>query len=302
MYFVDERFGYGTIEEYSRSKTRREGLLHGRLYRTYLKRPIDVLGSLLGLAVLSPVFLIIAILIRADSPGPILFRQIRIGKDGRSFWFYKFRSMVENAEEMKHKLMHLNELEGPVFKISEDPRITPIGRFLRKTSLDELPQLLNVLYGQMSLVGPRPPLPSEVEKYEGWQRDKLTVLPGITCLWQISGRNHIGFTEWMRLDIEYIRRQSLGLGATRIQAPIHAGHADLNAPLSGVAFGVPALSQRVSAQPAAIQPRVPPTRTLPKSDSGLRRCRKHRAVTGLWAAPYKSAQMSRVRSSPVRLD
>ncbi len=211
MYFVDERFGYGTIEEYSRGRAKREGLLHGRFYRTYLKRPLDVLGSLLGLVVLSPVFLIIAVLIRLDSPGPILFRQVRIGKDGRPFWFFKFRSMVENAEEMKQKLMHLNELEGPVFKISEDPRITPIGRFLRKTSLDELPQLLNVLYGQMSLVGPRPPLPCEVEKYEGWQRDKLTVLPGITCLWQISGRNHIGFTEWMRLDIEYIRRQSLGL-------------------------------------------------------------------------------------------
>jgi exopolysaccharide biosynthesis polyprenyl glycosylphosphotransferase len=211
LYFVDERFGYGTIEECSRGRTSRDGLLQGRVYRTYIKRPVDVIGSLLGLMLLSPVFLIIAILIKLDSPGPVLFRQVRIGKGGRPFWFYKFRSMVENAEEMKQKLMHLNELEGPVFKISEDPRITPIGTFLRKTSLDELPQLVNVLAGQMSLVGPRPPLPCEVEKYEGWQRDKLRVLPGITCLWQISGRNHIGFTEWMRLDIEYIRRQSLGL-------------------------------------------------------------------------------------------
>lgn len=211
MYFVDERFGYGTIEECARARATRQGLLCGRLYRTYIKRPVDVIGSLGGLIVLSPVFMVIAILIKLDSPGPVLFRQVRVGKDGRPFWFYKFRSMIENAEEMKQKLMHLNELEGPVFKISEDPRVTPIGRFLRRTSLDELPQLLNVLYGQMSLVGPRPPLPCEVEKYEGWQRDKLTVLPGITCLWQISGRNHIGFTEWMRLDIEYIRRQSLGL-------------------------------------------------------------------------------------------
>jgi lipopolysaccharide/colanic/teichoic acid biosynthesis glycosyltransferase len=211
LYFVDERFGYGTIEECSRGRAPREGLLHGRLYRTYVKRPVDVVGSLLGLVLLSPLFLVIAILIRLDSPGPILFRQVRIGKEGRRFWFFKFRSMVENAEEMKETLLHLNELEGPVFKISEDPRVTPIGRFLRRTSLDELPQLLNVLGGQMSLVGPRPPLPCEVEKYEGWQRDKLSVLPGITCLWQISGRNHIGFTEWMRLDIEYIRRQSLGL-------------------------------------------------------------------------------------------
>jgi lipopolysaccharide/colanic/teichoic acid biosynthesis glycosyltransferase len=211
LYFVDERFGYGTIEEYSRSRAKREGLLHGRLYRTYIKRPFDMLGSLLGLVLLSPIFLLISILIRLDSAGPILFRQTRIGKGGRPFQFYKFRSMIENAEEMKDKLMHLNELEGPVFKISEDPRITSLGRFLRKTSLDELPQLINVLQGHMSLVGPRPPLPCEVEKYEGWQRDKLSVLPGITCLWQISGRNHIGFTEWMRLDIEYIRRQSLGL-------------------------------------------------------------------------------------------
>lgn len=211
LYFVDERFGYGTIEECSRSRSDREGVLHGRVYRTYIKRPVDVIGSLFGLVLLSPLFLIIAVLIKLDSRGPVLFRQVRIGKDGRPFWFFKFRSMVENAEEMKQKLMHLNELEGPVFKISEDPRITPIGGFLRRTSLDELPQLLNVLAGQMSLVGPRPPLPCEVEKYEGWQRDKLSVTPGITCLWQISGRNHIGFTEWMRLDIEYIRRQSLGL-------------------------------------------------------------------------------------------
>jgi lipopolysaccharide/colanic/teichoic acid biosynthesis glycosyltransferase len=107
--------------------------------------------------------------------------------------------------------MHLNELEGPVFKISDDPRVTRIGRFLRRTSFDEFPQLINVLKGDMSLVGPRPPLPSEVEKYEGWQREKLSVVPGITCLWQISGRNHIGFTEWMRLDVEYIRRQSLAM-------------------------------------------------------------------------------------------
>jgi lipopolysaccharide/colanic/teichoic acid biosynthesis glycosyltransferase len=119
--------------------------------------------------------------------------------------------MVEDAEAMKQSLMHLNELEGPVFKISDDPRVTGIGKFLRRTSLDELPQLINVVRGEMSLVGPRPPLPCEVESFEGWQREKLSVVPGITCLWQISGRNHIGFTEWMRLDIEYIRRQSFGL-------------------------------------------------------------------------------------------
>lgn len=211
MYFVDERFGYGTVETAAGARGERSGSASALLYRRLLKRPLDVAASLLGLLLLSPLFLVIAILIRRDSKGPIFFRQMRVGKDGKEFEFYKFRSMVQDAEEMKCKLMHLNELEGPVFKISDDPRITPIGRFLRRTSLDELPQLLNVLKGDMSLVGPRPPLPAEVANYESWQRQKLVVLPGITCLWQISGRNHIGFTEWMRLDIEYIRRQSFGV-------------------------------------------------------------------------------------------
>jgi exopolysaccharide biosynthesis polyprenyl glycosylphosphotransferase len=213
VYFVDERFGYGTIEALSRPDALREGIVRGEFYRSHIKRPLDVLLSFVGLVVLAPVFLLLAMLIKLDSPGPVLFKQVRVGKGGREFWFYKFRSMVQEAEQLKRKLMHLNELEGPVFKISDDPRITGIGRFLRKTSIDELPQLLNVLKGDMSLVGPRPPLPGEVEKYEAWQREKLTVLPGITCLWQISGRNHIGFTEWMRLDIEYIRKQSMGLDA-----------------------------------------------------------------------------------------
>ena len=211
MYFVDERFGYGTIEEFARDARDGERLLSGRFYRRFIKRPLDIVASVIGLVALSPLFIVLAAMVKFDSRGPVFFRQMRVGKDGREFEFYKFRSMVEDAEEMKNKLMHLNELEGPVFKISDDPRITPIGRFLRRTSLDELPQLFNVLRGDMSLVGPRPPLPAEVENYEGWQREKLSVLPGITCLWQISGRNHIGFTEWMRLDIEYIRRQSFGL-------------------------------------------------------------------------------------------
>jgi len=211
VYFVDERFGYGTIEEGSRAEGESGSVLRGATYRRVLKRPFDIIASLIGFALLSPVLLAISMAVKLDSRGPILFRQIRVGKDGREFWFYKFRSMVVDAEEQKQKLMHLNELEGPVFKISNDPRITKVGTFLRRTSLDELPQLINVLRGDMSLVGPRPPLPNEVEKYEAWQREKLSVVPGITCLWQISGRNHIGFTEWMRLDIEYIRRQSLGL-------------------------------------------------------------------------------------------
>lgn len=211
MYFVDERFGYGTMEKRLERSPERTGFLWGDLYRLYGKRAFDVAAGLLGLLVLSPFFLVIAILIKLDSRGPVFFRQVRAGKDGREFMFYKFRSMIEDAEDLKESLMHLNELDGPVFKISEDPRITATGRFLRRTSLDELPQLINVLRGEMSLVGPRPPLPCEVENYEGWQREKLAVVPGITCLWQISGRNHVGFTEWMRLDIEYIRRQSFGL-------------------------------------------------------------------------------------------
>jgi exopolysaccharide biosynthesis polyprenyl glycosylphosphotransferase len=211
LYFVDERFGYGRVEEFARSRTAHQGRAGASVYCRRLKRALDAVGSLSGLVLLSPLFLVLAILVRLDSRGPIFFKQVRVGKAGREFQFYKFRSMVQDAEAMKTKLMHLNELEGPVFKISDDPRITSIGRFLRRTSLDELPQLFNVLKGDMSLVGPRPPLPAEVANYESWQRQKLSVLPGITCLWQISGRNHIGFTEWMRLDIEYIRRQSFGL-------------------------------------------------------------------------------------------
>lgn len=211
MYFVDERFGYGTVEERERRAADRESIVRGHFYRHYVKRPVDSAASLLGLVLLSPLFGLIALLIKLDSPGPVFFRQKRVGKSGREFWFFKFRSMVQDAEAKKSELMHLNELEGPVFKISDDPRVTRIGGFLRRTSLDELPQLINVLRGDMSLVGPRPPLPNEVEKYEGWQRQRLDVVPGITCLWQISGRNHIGFTEWMRLDIEYIRKQSLTL-------------------------------------------------------------------------------------------
>jgi len=211
LYFVDERFGYGTVEEFARGSRESERLMSGKLYRRYIKRPLDVVASMVGLILLSPLFLFLAILVKLDSRGPVFFKQMRVGKGAREFQFYKFRSMVQDAEQMKNKLMHLNELEGPVFKISDDPRITSSGSFLRRTSLDELPQLFNVLRGDMSLVGPRPPLPAEVANYESWQRQKLTVLPGITCLWQISGRNHIGFTEWMRLDIEYIRRQSFAV-------------------------------------------------------------------------------------------
>ena len=173
------------------------------------KRLVDIVGASLALLVLSPVLAIGALLVRLDSRGPALYRSKRLGKGGRWFTFYKLRSMHVGADSARDSLLHLNEVDGPVFKLRRDPRVTRIGQFLRSSSIDELPQLFNVLKGDMSLVGPRPPLPEEAEKYEAWQRRRLDVKPGITCLWQISGRSQIGFDEWMRLDLEYIRRQSL---------------------------------------------------------------------------------------------
>jgi lipopolysaccharide/colanic/teichoic acid biosynthesis glycosyltransferase len=148
-------------------------------------------------------------MIRLDSAGPVLYRQVRVGQRGRCFTFYKFRSMFAEADRRLDDLAALNEQTGPVFKIRDDPRVTPVGRFLRRSSLDEIPQILNVLKGDMSIVGPRPALPAEVDRYEPWQRRRLEAKPGITCLWQISGRSHIGFDEWMRLDLEYLRTRSL---------------------------------------------------------------------------------------------
>lgn len=175
------------------------------------KRMMDIVGAALLILLTSPLMLIIAILIKLTSPGPILFKQKRCTLHGRVFNMYKFRTMVTEAEQLKQELLDRNEMQGPVFKIRNDPRVTPVGRFLRRHSLDELPQLFNVLVGDMSLVGPRPPIPSEVEKYESWQRRRLSMRAGLTCLWQISGRNEIGFEEWMRLDLEYIDNWSLAL-------------------------------------------------------------------------------------------
>ena len=172
------------------------------------KRITDIVCSLAGLIVLSPILLIIAIAIKMDSKGPIFFKQDRVGKDERIFSMYKFRSMVVNAEELKKSLEKENEMSGPMFRIKKDPRITRVGRFIRKTSIDELPQLINVLKGDMSLVGPRPSLPKEVEAFEPWMKERLTVLPGLTCIWQVSGRNNIPFKEWMELDIKYVRERS----------------------------------------------------------------------------------------------
>jgi exopolysaccharide biosynthesis polyprenyl glycosylphosphotransferase len=155
------------------------------------KRLFDIAASFAALVLLSPLLLIVAVTIRFTSRGPILFRQLRVGRHGRPFHMLKFRSMVSNAEELKAKLIAQNEQAGPVFKIRLDPRITSVGRFIRKFSIDELPQLLNVLRGEMSIVGPRPPVPSEVARYEAWQRRRLSVRPGLTCVWQVSGRNEI---------------------------------------------------------------------------------------------------------------
>lgn len=178
----------------------------GKYY--FFKRITDILCSSFGLLVLSPIFLIVGVLIKLESKGSVIFSQERIGKDGNVFKMYKFRSMVANAEELKDKLCHKNEMSGPMFKIKDDPRVTKIGKFIRKTSIDELPQLFNVLKGDMSLVGPRPSLPKEVEKFDNWMMTRLEVKPGLTCYWQVSGRNDIDFEDWMKLDIKYVRERN----------------------------------------------------------------------------------------------
>jgi exopolysaccharide biosynthesis polyprenyl glycosylphosphotransferase len=182
-----------------------------RSFFIFLKSILDKVLALIGILVSSPIMLFTALLIKFTTPGPVLFKQKRCGVNNRRFTFYKFRTMVKNAEVLKKYLLERNEMDGAAFKIKDDPRITGVGKYLRKFSLDELPQLFNVLLGDMSLVGPRPPLPQEVSRYEDWQRRKLSVKPGITCLWQISGRNEIGFNRWMEMDLEYIDNWSLGL-------------------------------------------------------------------------------------------
>jgi len=183
-----------------------------RLWCLLIKRLFDAVSSGIALLVLAPIFAIIAIIIKATSKGPVFFRQKRCGLNGRTFILYKFRTMVEGAEARLDELIKHNEMNGPVFKMENDPRLTRVGKFLRKTSLDELPQLWNVFKGEMSLVGPRPPIPKEVEQYDNWQRRRLSMRPGIICLWQVNGRNRIvDFNEWARLDLEYIDNWSLGL-------------------------------------------------------------------------------------------
>ena len=177
----------------------------------FSKRVTDIFLSAIGLILLSPILLIVAIAIRIDSKGPIIFKQDRVGKDGKIFSMYKFRSMRVNAEELKTKLETKNEMSGPMFKMKNDPRITKVGRFIRKTSIDELPQLINVIKGDMSLVGPRPSLPKEVEQFSPWMLERLKVKPGITCYWQVMGRNNIAFEEWMKLDVKYVHEMNYWL-------------------------------------------------------------------------------------------
>nr|WP_226990430.1 MULTISPECIES: sugar transferase [Bacillaceae] len=181
---------------------------------TYLriKRLIDILGSLIGIIILLPVLLVVALLIKIEDPrGPIFFKQVRIGKNETEFHMYKFRSMVSNAEEQLKELLALNDVTGAMFKMKDDPRVTKIGKIIRKTSIDELPQLWNVLKGEMSLVGPRPPLLREVKEYSPYDKQRLLVTPGCTGLWQVSGRSNVGFEDMVELDLYYIQKKSVRL-------------------------------------------------------------------------------------------
>ncbi|MBU3103149.1 sugar transferase [Clostridium gasigenes] len=182
----------------------------GSFYR-YSKRILDILGALSGLILLSPILIVVGMLIKLESKGAIIFAQKRVGLNGKEFKMYKLRSMVANAEQIKEKLKSENEMSGPMFKMKNDPRITKVGKFIRKTSIDELPQLFNVIKGDMSLVGPRPSLPNEVKEFEPWMMKRFEIKPGLTCYWQVSGRNNIDFENWMRLDIKYVEDKNFWL-------------------------------------------------------------------------------------------
>jgi exopolysaccharide biosynthesis polyprenyl glycosylphosphotransferase len=195
----------------------------------FTKRVIDICGSLIGITLLSPIIILTIIAIKLDSEGPIIFSQERVGKNGKLFKMYKFRSMVTNAEKLLTKLKDKNEMSGPMFKMKEDPRITRVGKFIRKTSLDELPQLFNVMKGNMSLVGPRPNLPAEVAKFSDYHKLKLLAKPGLTCYWQVMGRNAIGFEDWMKLDIKYIEQRNIWVDIKLIIRTIFVLFGDRNA-------------------------------------------------------------------------
>ncbi|MBM4764477.1 sugar transferase [Bacillus sp. B15-48] len=187
-----------------------EILVNNKTFYLRTKRWLDIFGALTGILIFGFVFLIIALAIKIEDPkGPLFFKQKRVGLNGKEFIMYKFRSMVSNAEEKLNDLLKYNDVSGHMFKMKNDPRVTKVGRFIRKTSLDELPQLINVLKGDMSLVGPRPPLPREVEQYSKYELQRLYVIPGCTGLWQVSGRSNIGFKEMVELDLYYIRTRSI---------------------------------------------------------------------------------------------
>ena len=196
----------------------------------FFKRAMDIIGSLCGIILLSPLLIIVALAIKIEDPkGSIFFSQQRCGKDNKLFPMYKFRSMVSNAEELLEELMEHNEMDGPVFKIKDDPRITRVGKFIRKTSIDELPQLFNIFMGHMSIVGPRPAIPHEVAEYSDYHKQRLLVKPGLTCIWQVSGRNSIGFDEWMEMDLEYIEKRNLWMDIKLIFKTVFVLFGDENA-------------------------------------------------------------------------
>jgi exopolysaccharide biosynthesis polyprenyl glycosylphosphotransferase len=191
-------------------KISQQQLLEEKKFYLVAKRTMDIIGAIVGLILTSIIFLVVAIAIKIEDPkGTVFFSQIRVGKNGKEFKMYKFRSMVSDAEEKLNDLLKYNEVTGAMFKMKNDPRVTKVGRFIRKTSIDELPQLWNVLKGDMSLVGPRPPLPREVEQYTEYDKQRLLVTPGCTGLWQISGRSNVGFKEMVELDLQYIRNRSI---------------------------------------------------------------------------------------------
>ena len=210
---MDNRFKFEEEFDESVISIELENLqIRNSIFYLLTKRTIDFIGALVGLILLSPIMVIVAIAIKLEDPkGKVFFAQERNGKYPKTFKMYKFRSMVHNAEDLLKDLMDRNEQTGPVFKINDDPRITKVGKFIRKTSIDELPQLFNVLKGDMSLVGPRPPIPHEVDQYNSYQMQRLAVKPGLTCILQVSGRNNIGFDEWVEMDIEYIKTRNLWL-------------------------------------------------------------------------------------------
>lgn len=199
---MDNEYAFENEDNAEKASDREEK----RIIYAFFKRLTDIIVSGIAMVVLSPLFAVIALFVKSDG-GPAIFSQDRAGKDGKYFKMYKFRSMVVDAEAKLEELRDQNEAEGFIFKMENDPRVTKVGRFLRRTSLDELPQLLNVFKGDMSLVGPRPPLRYEVEQYNSYQRRRLTVKPGLTCIWQCSGRSEVGLDEWMRMDMEYIEKR-----------------------------------------------------------------------------------------------